>query len=311
MSFSLLRQHPFYRACPSLPKLAQKLLTLPVPPPFDVSSLSDDDVNTNTSTNSTKREENITKVSSWINSMLGQQMNRQTSEAVYTSSVLDAYDVCVWDFNSPFLWRIWPEEVQGLYDDCLIHSTKHCEIAVGTGLFLRNLNSHSIANLRQITLLDLNPEALTQCQNRLEDHRSEYKNDVEIDSHALDIFDPPPVEFIGTYDSVGVNFLLHCLHGKNMREKAIVLRNCGSLLAKDGVMFGSTILGKDIMSEDSTSVGKATLSTLRDYNKLGIFGNEGDSYQDLAAVLNELFEDVEVYRVGFCGVWKVRHPRES
>jgi 2-polyprenyl-3-methyl-5-hydroxy-6-metoxy-1,4-benzoquinol methylase len=309
MSFSLLRRHPFYRASPSLPKLAQKLLTLPVPPPFDVSSFSHDDDDDN---DDTKREENIMQVSTWINSMLGQQMNRQTSDAVYTSSVLDAYDVCVWDFNSPFLWRIWPEEVQGLYDDCLVHSTKHCEIAVGTGLFLRNLDSHSIANLRQITLLDLNPEALTQCQNRIEDHRYEYKNDVEIDSRVLDIFDPPPAELIGTYDSVGVNFLLHCLHGKNIKEKAIVLRNCGSLLTKDGIMFGSTILGKDIMSEDSTTggVGKAALTTLRDYNKLGIFGNEGDSYQDLATVLNELFEDVELYRVGFCGVWKVRHPRQ-
>ena len=40
------------------------------------------------------------------NSFLESQMKAKSSEAVYTPQIVDVYDTLVWDFNSPFHWRI-------------------------------------------------------------------------------------------------------------------------------------------------------------------------------------------------------------
>ena len=50
----------------------------------------------------------------------------------------------------------------------------------------------------------------------------------------------------------------------------------------------------------------AALYTLSIYNKIGIFGNAGDTFDDLSNLLHELFESVDIRRVGYCAVWKAK-----
>ena len=131
----------------------------------------------------------------------------------------------------------------------------------------------------------------------------------------------------GIFQSVAANFLFHCLRGSNLYDKRNAFRNCASLLdPRDGVFFGSTILGKEMLDDDQDNTTATTTTTttavggggemtttamriLRDFNNVGVFDNLGDSFQDLQDILRTIFEDVEVQRVGYCGVWTARHPK--
>ena len=74
------------------------------------------------------------------------------------------------------------------------------------------------------------------------------------------------------------------------------------------MFFGSTILGKEIL-DDEVNAGETTIRTLRALNSMGVFGNLGDSLIDLDRILRDLFDDVVVRRVGYCGIWKATHRR--
>mmetsp|Transcript_26960 Transcript_26960/g.38666 ORF Transcript_26960/g.38666 Transcript_26960/m.38666 type:complete len:140 (+) Transcript_26960:121-540(+) len=113
----------------------------------------------------------------------------------------------------------------------------------------------------------------------------------------------------GKFQSVGANFLFHCLHWSNLYDKVDAFRNCASLLdPKDGVFFGSTILGKEMLDDDNNA-GETAMRVLRVFNDVGVFGNLGDSLEDLDGALRDIFDNVDVQLVGYCGVWTARHPK--
>ncbi|KAL3769887.1 hypothetical protein ACHAWU_007093 [Discostella pseudostelligera] len=260
------------------------------------------------------------------------------SEGVYNPELLKLYDALVWGFNSPFLWRITQNDISSLYEmNASPHN--HCEIAVGTGLFLSELVA--LPSMKHIALLDLNENCLRVCEERIKDvcHRRHHHqlNDTpdnvasvpDVSKLLVDIMmspqtnnDPmkggddgvhilqsPLTPIRGKFQSVGVNFLFHCLHGSNLYDKMHAFHNCASLLdPQDGVFFGSTILGKEML-DDEPNAGETAMHVLRAFNDMGVFGNLGDSFQDLEDILTVIFEDVDVYRVGYCGVWMARHPK--
>jgi SAM-dependent methyltransferase len=292
-------------------KVLQKKLLVPTPPEIlDIFS----------STANTSDDEEpllILKVARWINDYLLKQMPSMTGEAVYTESVLEDYDTLVWDFNSPFHWRIQPQDIQTLYNDCLSQSVRHCEVAVGTGLFLKGLQSTegSCSPLNYLTLVDLNPNSLKSCQKRLSGVDSYCSVQIELvrqDILSQGFSSPLLVE--ASYDSVAANFLFHCLHENDDRVATLrlAIQNMARLLKPDtGVFFGSTILGKELLDGDEVTVGAAALETLHLYNKFGLFGNEKDSFQLISQVLHEIFDDVEIWQVGYCAVWKARKPKKT
>ena len=79
-------------------------------------------------------------------------------------------------------------------------------------------------------------------------------------------------------------------------------------MKRDGTFFGSTILGKDLV-KDQNIAGPAAVNCLEEYMQLGIFGNKADSMGDLETVLGDLFDEVEVWQSGYCGVWKAQGPK--
>ncbi|KAL7517478.1 hypothetical protein ACHAWX_002393 [Stephanocyclus meneghinianus] len=113
----------------------------------------------------------------------------------------------------------------------------------------------------------------------------------------------------GQYQSVAANFLFHCLHGSSILDKFQSFQNCASLLGRDGVFIGSTILGKEMLL-DAGRAGEIPLKVLHTYNDWGVFGNLGDSFEDLENVLKDLFLEVELKKVGYCGLWKATGPKQ-
>ena len=265
--------------------------------------------------NNSRNIERIGVMTRTTNSFLEGQMKAKSSEAVYTPRTLDLYDAIVWDFNSPFHWRIHPYEIDDLYRRGLEGSHRHCEVAVGTGLFLRDwakkANDGKRPLLEHLTLVDLSLSSLEGCHQRLlgEEYFSKSMPASSIEKLQVDILEPPPNELLGTFDSVAANFLLHCLHGESLLDKKSAVASCASLLKKDGgVFFGSTILGGDLL-DDAAQAGPYATATIRHYNKIGIFGNSGDSFDDMVAVLEELFINVSVFKVGYCAVWLAKNPK--
>ena len=245
-------------------------------------------------------EELKKEVSDEINSFFRSQMlGKSTSDAAYSPGALDVYDAAVWGFNSPFLWRITQEDCQYLYDQYA--KRVHCEIGVGTGIFLSELQGIS-----SLTLMDANSNSLDACARRVQ----ESNNSIEVSKVTVDITDTDSIsEFKGQFRSVSANFLFHCLHGDNLLDKRDAFQNCASLMSPNNAcFFGSTILGKDLL-EDKSGAGEVAVQTMLDYNKWGIFGNKGDSFEGLEQILNETFDDVKVWRSGYCGVWKVENPK--
>jgi hypothetical protein len=227
-------------------------------------------------------------------------------DAVYTPSVLSDYDQLIWGFNCPFLWRIHMEEIKGLYNDCLLRSSRHAEVGAGTGLFLRELNVPD--SLVEISLLDSNYNSLEACQRSLVSHPHYEYSRVQFRTVHASILEPPPYEMRDRYDSVAANFLLHCLPGGTKACWAAV-ENLSTLLnPRGGVMFGSTLLGQAI-TDDAERAGPAAVETLHVYNDAGIFGNLHHNYRDLSRMLHDAFDDVEIWRAGYCAVWKARQRR--
>ena len=63
------------------------------------------------------------------------------------------------------------------------------------------------------------------------------------------------------------------------------------------------------MLHDKTSAGQIAMQVLTNFNQSGVFGNMGDSTEDLECILDEFFDDVEVWRVGYCCMWAARNPK--
>jgi len=207
--------------------------------------------------------------------------NRDTavpSAAVYSKPVLSVYDLFVLGFSNRFAWKCPSQRILDFYNEHV--SAEHLDVGVGTGYFLDKCRFPSPTPA--ITLADLNPNSLQRTAKRLRRY-----NPVTCVANVLE---PLPIE-PASFDSVGLNYLLHCLPG-DMRSKAIVFRNLRPLLRPGGVVFGTTILGQGVPQN------ALARTLMRLYNARGIFGNAGDIRSDLETILQESFRDGSVRVVG-------------
>ena len=190
-------------------------------------------------------------------------------QAVYTPAFLGVYDLMVVNGTARFVFGCPPDEVLRLYDENAGRS--HLDIGVGSGYFLDRCRFPF--DRSEITLMDLNRHALDKAAARLRRYAPRL--------HLANVLEPielPPASF----DSVGMNWLLHCLPG-DMDAKAAALSNVRPLLRPGGVVFGSTVLGRGVNHGVVARLG------LGPYNWLGIFSNSGDDPAGLARALEENF----------------------
>lgn len=200
-----------------------------------------------------------------------------SGQAIYSKKVLSIYDLWVLGISNHYLWKCPTRLISNQFVELV--SPNHLDVGVGSGYYLKK---HLSPDTRRIALLDLNENSLTSASRAIRSFGPEvYRRNVL-----------EPLELDGEkFDSVSINYLLHCLPG-DMLEKSVVFSHLRQVMNDGGVLFGSTILG---MGTDKNRLARKLMAF---YNRKGIFSNENDELASLVAGLNEHFTDVKVEVVG-------------
>ncbi|HRQ87922.1 MAG TPA: class I SAM-dependent methyltransferase [Bacteroidia bacterium] len=198
------------------------------------------------------------------------------AHAIYTRRNLALYDWWVLRVSNRWFWHCETEKQLGHY---LAHITpNHLEVGVGTGYY----PAHSIPSAKpRIALLDINGNCLERAAARLAPFKPEvYQRNV------LEPFELPGPQF----DSVGMNYLLQCLPGRLEDKAGAVLDHVIPFLDNDGVVFGATVLGRDVQRP---LIARMLMAV---YNWRGFFSNAEDSLGGIMEALSERFRvfNVEV-----------------
>lgn len=207
---------------------------------------------------------------------------------IYTKPVLGFYDLLVVKLSNSLAWRCPSHLMLEQYRRLL--GARHLDIGPGTGWYLaRSVDEHT-----DLWLMDLNANSLETAAARLPEKTT-------VSTVGGNVLEPLP-EAMGAFDSIGVNYLFHCVPG-DWSEKGCAFGHLADHLAEDGVLFGSTILGDGV---DHNLGGKGLMAL---YNRMGIFHNRQDDAQGLRAALEESFADVDLSVIGTVAVFSARGPR--
>lgn len=199
--------------------------------------------------------------------------------AVYSKPALSLYDLYVLGFSNTFAWQCPSRLILDFYNEHI--SGRHLDVGVGTGYFLDKCKfpiPHPT-----IALADLNANSLRFTAKRLQRYHPT--------THLANVLQQLRLE-PANFDSIAINFLLHCLPG-HLLSKGSVFGNLKPLLNPDGgVIFGTTVLG--------TGVKRNFLAKglMRAYNSIRIFCNSEDNASDLEYVLKDEFRDYSIHVAG-------------
>lgn len=207
-------------------------------------------------------------------------------QAVYSPRTLRLYDMVVLGLSNRFVWRCPTRELLALYDQNV--TGNHLDVGVGTGYFLDRCR-FPIERPR-IVLMDLNENCLAAAATRIDRYKP-----TTVHRNVLE-----PIDFAGErFDSIGLNYLLHCLPG-TMADKACVFDYLRPLLNPGGVMFGSTLLS------DGVTTNPLARRLMAVYNQKGIFCNTADSRSALEIELRRRFAESHVRIVGCAALFRAR-----
>jgi hypothetical protein len=211
----------------------------------------------------------------------------EAGQRVYTPLLLRFYDLLVLGLSNRLVWRCPSSTLLERYGAHV--GARHLDVGVGTGWFL----DHSTWPVErpQITLLDLNESSLSAASERLRRY-----SPAGVQANVLEPVDLGDARF----DSIGANFLLHCLPGGLEWKAATVASNLRPYLAPGGVLFGSTILGRDA---SHNVLGRRLL---RLYNRKRIFSNLEDDQPGLERGLASQLTEVEIVVVGAVALFAAR-----
>jgi SAM-dependent methyltransferase len=205
---------------------------------------------------------------------------------VYTRPLLSVYDAFVLGFSNTFVWKCPTTRLLAFYNQHI--SDNHLDVGVGTGYFLDTCQYPSPTP--NIALADLNPNTLATTKQRIARYHPT--------TYTVDVLEPLPIPH-QSFDSIGLNYVLHCLHG-TMQSKQIVFQNLKQLLRDNGVLFGATVLRHGV------DVGILARAFMNVYNNLGAFGNSHDSLQSLEQSLAASFREYKIEVVGCVALFHAR-----
>ncbi|WP_238847290.1 class I SAM-dependent methyltransferase [Nocardia arthritidis] len=213
----------------------------------------------------------------------------QAGIAPYHARMLAVYDWLVLGLISRWVWRCPRSKMLAHYNDQV--GARHLDVGPGTGWFLGNCRFPTATP--SITLVDLSAGALAVAAKRIRRYRPA--------TVVGDVFKPLDLG-AAQFDSIGMNFLLHCLPGA-VHRKAAVFDNLAPLLDDGGRLFGSTVLGAD---PGHNAVSSALQRRL---NRRNSFSNSADRIEDLATELAARFTEVRIARSGVVCLFSARNPR--
>lgn len=206
----------------------------------------------------------------------------RAGQAVYSETVLSIYDWWVLGISNSYIWKC-PTDL--LEHEFRKHaSANHLDIGVGTGHYLSECLPE---NCHRVGLIDLNQNSLNKAKNSIPQFPTE-----TFLANVLAPFDFSCAPF----ESVSLNFLLHCLPG-SIHQKAVVFDHIDPLLKSNAHVFGSTLLTQGVQRNT------AAKSLMALYNRKGIFCNNNDSLDDLNQALQMRFKNIELYTVGAVAIF--------
>ncbi|GGX73513.1 class I SAM-dependent methyltransferase [Saccharospirillum salsuginis] len=210
----------------------------------------------------------------------------KAGQAVYTKRTLNLYDFIVLTVSNPWIWKC---PTPRLIDHYNRHVTaNHLDIGIGTGYFPDKCDFPS--DNPRIGLMDLNSDTLAYASARIIRYRPEV--------YAHNVLEPLFQE-IEPFDSIGVNYLLHCVPG-SIETKAVMFDHLKPVMTDGATVFGSTLLQGDV---PRSGLAKRLMAF---YNKKGIFSNTEDTLAGLESALNQRFTDVTIERVGCAALFSAR-----
>ncbi|MGV9638085.1 class I SAM-dependent methyltransferase [Nocardia rhamnosiphila] len=210
--------------------------------------------------------------------------------APYTRPFLAAYDLWVIRLSNPFAWQCPSQTMLDLYNQ---HTgPRHLEIGPGSGWYLAHTD---LPPGTSITLMDLNPTPMSYTQHRMETAGH------HVHTVTGNVLDPVPADAGTGFDSIGMNFVMHCVPGTSA-EKSVAFQHLAHVLADDGTLFGSTILN----TRPRTVFGRALSFA---YSRVGAFNNSADDRPALENSLRAAFRQFAIAQVGDVTLFTARGPR--
>lgn len=169
------------------------------------------------------------------------------------------------------------------------------DVGVGSGYFTTTMHQRGGETgwPDKLVLVDLNPACLEQAAGRI----GLPERILCLENDALQ-----PLPDVGTFDSISMMFLLHCLPGPP-EHKARIFANLKPHLTDGGTMFGATVLGQGVRHN---LFGKFLMWS---YNWIEMFGNSADGKEPFLEALEEEFEEVESEVIGCVLIFKARKPK--
>ncbi|WP_422135186.1 class I SAM-dependent methyltransferase [Endozoicomonas sp. ALD040] len=198
-------------------------------------------------------------------------------QAVYSKRVLNIYDIAVLGISNRFIWQCPTPIILDWFNQHV--SDQHLDIGVGTGYFPDRCQFPT--DHPSLTLVDLNVNTLEYAGQRV--------NRYQPITLVHNVFKPFTSLPVNAFNSISMNYLLHCLPG-SIHSKAVVFDHVKPLLNEGGKLFGSTIL-----NVPRTLVAKALIGL---YNRKGIFSNQKDYLDGLEQELRSRFTDVDILVTG-------------
>ena len=161
------------------------------------------------------------------------------------------------------------------------------------------MNALAGSACQEITLADLNPTTLERSKRRIEaTHGDRFK----VKTLIADASEPLPLPESHNFDSISLFFLLHCMAGPPERKNQ-VFSVMARQLAEDGVLVGSTILGREV------EMNWFAEKLMKVYNRKGVFDNWDDGRDVFETGLQAVFAEVEVTVVGRVMLFTARKPK--
>lgn len=210
----------------------------------------------------------------------------EAGQAVYTRRALGVYDLVVLGLSNRFAWKCPTQQLVEHYNKYV--TGNHLDVGVGTGYFLDHC--HFPLRAPRIALMDLNQNTLDFASQRITRYGPK--------TYVGNVLEPISID-APKFDSVGINYLLHCLPG-SIEAKAVALDYLKTLMNADAVLFGSTLL------QDGVSRNYFAKRLMEVYNKKGIFSNRRDSLDGLKQALDQRFRDVSFEVVGCVALFSGR-----
>lgn len=207
-------------------------------------------------------------------------------QAAFTKPVLALYDQLVLGITCHWIWRCPTVRILDWYQQHL--TDNHLDVGVGTGYFLNAVRFPTQAP--RLALLDLNTHCLQHTRARLARYRPE--------SYQANVLEPIELD-IPKFDSIGLNYVLHCLPG-SLPDKGIVFAHLAKHLTPRGRLFGATLL--------QGGVQRSLLAKgfMRLYNSRHIFSNRHDAVGNLIHALELHFDNVRIDIVGSVALFSGR-----